>query len=106
MHSVCLYSCYSQAVVVDNTMYISGQVGMDLSGNLVTGGLEAEAEQVQSDIYSRAITLWSILISRNSAHDTCTWGCGPVVRLLGCHARARRSLPSHCRKVPSHVALP
>ena len=33
-------------------------------------------------------------------------GCGPVVRLLGCHARARRSLPSHCREVPSHVALP
>ena len=29
-----------------------------------------------------------------------------MVRLLGCHARARRSLPSHCREVPSHVALP
>ena len=33
-------------------------------------------------------------------------GCGPVVRLLGCHARDRRSLPSLCREVPSHVALP
>ena len=32
--------------------------------------------------------------------------CGPVVRLLGCHARARRSVPGHCREVPYHVALP
>ena len=44
----------SQAVVVDNTMYISGQIGMDLSGNLVTGGLEAEAEQARRQKFTSA----------------------------------------------------
>jgi enamine deaminase RidA (YjgF/YER057c/UK114 family) len=39
---------YSQAVVVDNTMYISGCLGMDpVSGNLVSGGIEPEANQVE-----------------------------------------------------------
>ncbi|KAJ8394598.1 hypothetical protein AAFF_G00044010 [Aldrovandia affinis] len=37
---------YSQAVVVDRTMYISGQLGMDpSSGQLVGGGVQAEAKQ-------------------------------------------------------------
>ena len=39
-------------------------------------------------------------------HTPICGGYGPVVRLLGCHARARRSVPGHCREVPSHVALP
>ncbi|KAG7500119.1 hypothetical protein JOB18_009498 [Solea senegalensis] len=37
---------YSQAVVVDRTMYISGQLGMDAaSGQLVDGGVQAQAKQ-------------------------------------------------------------
>ncbi|CAL1584732.1 unnamed protein product [Knipowitschia caucasica] len=37
---------YSQAVVVDRTMYISGQIGMDVgSGQLVEGGVQAQAKQ-------------------------------------------------------------
>ncbi|KAJ8334332.1 hypothetical protein SKAU_G00399710 [Synaphobranchus kaupii] len=37
---------YSQAVVVDRTMYISGQLGMDTaSGQLVSGGVQAQAKQ-------------------------------------------------------------
>ncbi|XP_051948372.1 2-iminobutanoate/2-iminopropanoate deaminase-like [Xyrauchen texanus] len=37
---------YSQAVVVDHTMYISGQLGMDVaSGQLVAGGVQAQAKQ-------------------------------------------------------------
>ncbi|XP_023671184.1 2-iminobutanoate/2-iminopropanoate deaminase [Paramormyrops kingsleyae] len=37
---------YSQAVVVDRTMYVSGQLGMDPStGQLVKGGVQAEAKQ-------------------------------------------------------------
>ncbi|KAL1255894.1 hypothetical protein QQF64_013955 [Cirrhinus molitorella] len=36
---------YSQAVVVDRTMYISGQIGMDTSGQLVAGGVQAQAKQ-------------------------------------------------------------
>ncbi|XP_072532090.1 2-iminobutanoate/2-iminopropanoate deaminase isoform X1 [Salminus brasiliensis] len=37
---------YSQAVVVDRTVYISGQLGMDVaSGQLVAGGVQAQAKQ-------------------------------------------------------------
>lgn len=37
----------SQAVVVDRTMYISGQLGLDVaSGQLVDGGVQAQAKQV------------------------------------------------------------
>ncbi|XP_047460319.1 2-iminobutanoate/2-iminopropanoate deaminase isoform X2 [Mugil cephalus] len=37
---------YSQAVVVDRTMYISGQLGLDVaSGKLVDGGVQAQAKQ-------------------------------------------------------------
>ncbi|XP_026113298.1 2-iminobutanoate/2-iminopropanoate deaminase-like isoform X1 [Carassius auratus] len=36
---------YSQAVLVDRTMYISGQIGMDVSGQLVVGGVQAQAKQ-------------------------------------------------------------
>lgn len=37
----------SQAVVVDRTMYISGQLGLDVaSGQLVEGGVQAQAKQV------------------------------------------------------------
>ncbi|XP_075438774.1 2-iminobutanoate/2-iminopropanoate deaminase-like isoform X1 [Ascaphus truei] len=38
--------CCSQAVVVDKTMYVSGQLGMDpVSGQLVAGGVKNEATQ-------------------------------------------------------------
>uniref|UniRef100_A0A8C2P9J4 2-iminobutanoate/2-iminopropanoate deaminase n=1 Tax=Capra hircus TaxID=9925 RepID=A0A8C2P9J4_CAPHI len=38
---------YSQAVLVDRTIYISGQLGMDpASGQLVPGGVVEEAKQV------------------------------------------------------------
>ncbi|XP_063780242.1 2-iminobutanoate/2-iminopropanoate deaminase isoform X1 [Pseudophryne corroboree] len=37
---------YSQAVVVDKTMFVSGQLGMDpKSGQLVPGGVKGEARQ-------------------------------------------------------------
>ncbi|XP_008321949.1 2-iminobutanoate/2-iminopropanoate deaminase-like [Cynoglossus semilaevis] len=37
---------YSQAVVVDRTMYISGQLGMDpVSGQLVDGGVKEQTRQ-------------------------------------------------------------
>lgn len=35
---------YSQAVLIDMTLYISGQIGLDLSGQLVPGGVAAEAK--------------------------------------------------------------
>ncbi|XP_061521560.1 2-iminobutanoate/2-iminopropanoate deaminase isoform X1 [Phycodurus eques] len=37
---------YSQAVLVDRTLYISGQLGLDVaSGQLVQGGVQAQARQ-------------------------------------------------------------
>lgn len=37
---------FSQAVVVDRTMYISGQIGLDVaSGQVVGGGVQAQARQ-------------------------------------------------------------
>ncbi|KAJ7991979.1 hypothetical protein DPEC_G00289460 [Dallia pectoralis] len=40
------HGIYSQVVVVDRTVYISGQVGMDVtSGLLVEGGVENQAKQ-------------------------------------------------------------
>lgn len=37
---------YSQAVQVDKTLYISGQLGLDTqTGSLVPGGVEAEAKK-------------------------------------------------------------
>ncbi|XP_052775005.1 2-iminobutanoate/2-iminopropanoate deaminase-like [Mya arenaria] len=37
---------YSQAVLADRTLYISGQIGLDVTtGSIVSGGVVAEAEQ-------------------------------------------------------------
>ena len=37
---------FSQAVLVDKTLYISGQLGLDYqTGSLVPGGVEAEAKK-------------------------------------------------------------
>lgn len=46
--SLLFISCFpSQAVVVDRTMYISGQLGMDAaSGQLVEGGVQAQTKRV------------------------------------------------------------
>ncbi|XP_019383527.1 PREDICTED: ribonuclease UK114 [Gavialis gangeticus] len=42
---------YSQAVLVDRTMYVAGQLGLDPSnGQLVPGGAKAEAKQALRNI--------------------------------------------------------
>ncbi len=42
---------YSQAVRAATTVYASGQIGLDpLSGNLVSGGIEAEARQAFTNL--------------------------------------------------------
>uniref|UniRef100_A0A3B5QJZ9 Reactive intermediate imine deaminase A homolog n=1 Tax=Xiphophorus maculatus TaxID=8083 RepID=A0A3B5QJZ9_XIPMA len=42
---------YSQAVVADRTMYVSGQIGMDVaSGQLVDGGVQAQTKQALSNM--------------------------------------------------------
>lgn len=45
---MCVCASLSQAVVVDRTVYISGQLGLDVaSGQLVDGGVQAQAKQVR-----------------------------------------------------------
>ncbi|XP_048849694.1 2-iminobutanoate/2-iminopropanoate deaminase-like isoform X1 [Brienomyrus brachyistius] len=42
---------YSQAVVVGQTVYVSGQLGLDpVSGQLVTGGVQAQAKQALTNM--------------------------------------------------------
>lgn len=46
-YDCCFVGIFSQAVLVDHTLYVSGQIGLDpATGNMVTGGVVAEAEQV------------------------------------------------------------
>lgn len=41
-------SLFSQAVLVDRTMYIAGQIGIEPSnGQLVSGGIKEETKQVR-----------------------------------------------------------
>jgi 2-iminobutanoate/2-iminopropanoate deaminase len=42
---------YSQAVQAGNTLYVSGQIALDpVTGELITGDLEAETQQVMENI--------------------------------------------------------
>lgn len=42
---------YSQAIVADDFVFVSGQIGLDpKTGNLVAGGVEAETEQVMKNL--------------------------------------------------------
>ncbi len=46
---------YSQAVAVNNTVYLSGQIGLDpVSMTLVEGGIEAQTRQVMSNLQAVA----------------------------------------------------
>lgn len=41
---------YNQGVMVDKTLYISGQLGLNTGGEMVGGGVSAEAEQALTNI--------------------------------------------------------
>ncbi len=41
---------YSDAVRVGSTLYLAGNLGLDQSGNLVPGGITAEAEQTMENL--------------------------------------------------------
>ena len=42
---------YSQATIIDNLVYLSGQIPLDpISNKLVTGGIESQADQVMRNI--------------------------------------------------------
>ncbi len=41
---------YSQAIIVGNTLYVSGQIGMDTNGKLDTTSIQAEVMQAMKNI--------------------------------------------------------
>lgn len=41
---------FSEAVRVDNMLYLSGEIGTDAKGRLVEGGIAAEAKQIMDNI--------------------------------------------------------
>jgi len=41
---------FSEAVRVDNMLYLSGELGTDANGKLVAGGIEAESRQMMDNI--------------------------------------------------------
>ena len=43
---------FSEAVRVDHMLYLSGQIGMDSSGSMASGGIAAETRQVMENIKS------------------------------------------------------
>ena len=41
---------FSEAVCVDNMLYVSGQIGIDATGKLVPGGIAAETRQAMENM--------------------------------------------------------
>ena len=42
---------YSQAIEIDNTLYLAGQIGLDpVSGKLVDGGIEKQTDRVMKNL--------------------------------------------------------
>ena len=41
---------YNQAILTGNTLYVSGQIALDMQGNLVNGSVETETEQVMKNL--------------------------------------------------------
>src|SRR5262245_22822318 len=41
---------FSEAVRLDKTLYLSGQIGMDEAGNIMPGGIAAETRQAMENI--------------------------------------------------------
>lgn len=46
----CLLYCFSQAILADKTLYISGVLGLDPQAQLVCGGAEGQARQALENL--------------------------------------------------------
>lgn len=83
---VCVF--VSQAVVVDRTMYISGQLGLDVaSGQLVDGGVQAQAKQVSHEHASHTRSLThpqSAIISTVFCALEALINMGEILKAAGC----------------------
>lgn len=41
---------YNQAILAGNTLYISGQIPLDAEGNLISGSIQTETDQVMKNL--------------------------------------------------------
>lgn len=75
---------FSQAVVVDRTVYISGQLGLDVaSGQLVDGGVQAQAKQVSEGRGGQA-SLRHSTISAVFCPPEALVNMGEILKAAGC----------------------
>ena len=69
---------FSESVRAGDLLFVSGQVGTDLSGNLVEGGITPEAHQVMRNIrdivYRRGLTMNDIVKCTVFLADVSKWG--------------------------------
>ena len=69
---------FSESVRAGDLLFVSGQVGTDLSGNLVEGGITPEAHQVMRNIrdivYRRGLTMNYIVKCTVFLADVSKWG--------------------------------
>lgn len=69
---------FSESVRAGDLLFVSGQVGTDLSGNLVEGGITPEAYQVMRNIrdivYRRGLTMNDIVKCTVFLADVSKWG--------------------------------
>ena len=69
---------FSESVRVDGLLFVSGQVGTDVSGKLVDGGIQAESRQVMENIRQivqrRGLTMRDIVKCTVFLADVSQWG--------------------------------
>jgi reactive intermediate/imine deaminase len=69
---------FSESVRAGDLLFISGQVGSDISGNLVEGGITPESHQVMRNIrdiiYRRGLTMSDVVKCTVFLADVSKWG--------------------------------
>ena len=69
---------FSESVRAGDLLFISGQVGSDISGNLVEGGITPESHQVMRNIrdiiYRRGLTMNDVVKCTVFLADVSKWG--------------------------------
>ena len=71
---------FSAAVRVDHMLYLSGQIGIDESGNVVPGGIAAETRQAMDNIRRVLERYGSSMDRLVKVTVTISWSSGVVPR--------------------------
>lgn len=69
---------FSESARVGNLLFLSGQLGVDADGNLVPGGIQAEAEQlmlnIEGSLARRGLTMEHVVKCTVFLADIAEWG--------------------------------